>query len=192
MKKRLMVLTHRYATAMAAAEIGADFVQYRDKNASSPEVLVQILEGLRGSGTLVFVNDRLDWALEYRADGVWLGRNDAPLSQSVGTGLLVGATLHFPYEYDEVKHWPFDFAGVGPVFGTRSKDTGLPPLGVRGLKNMVKYVSRPVLAIGNINPDNAADALKAGAAGVAVLSCFENDPYGVGKTLRRILDAFDP
>ena len=183
-----MVLTHRYKTAMAAAEIGADFVQYRDKSATHPGVLAQIVKGLEGSKTRLFVNDRLDWALNYRAAGVWLGRDDAPLSLAENTGLLVGRTLHSAAEYDEVENQSFHFAGVGPVFGSRSKNTGLPPLGTAGLKALANYIARPVIAIGNITPANAAEVVAAGAAGIAVLSAFEDDPYGVGKKLRRILD----
>jgi thiamine-phosphate pyrophosphorylase len=185
-----MVLTHRYDTAMAAAEIGADFVQYRDKTATTPETLMRIVEGLKGSPTRLFVNDRWDWAREYGADGVWLGREDTPLETVVGKGLLVGATIHFPHEYDDVRHCAFDFAGVGPVFGTRSKATSLPDLGLHGLKTLVEYIERPVLAIGGVGLDNAADVLRTGAAGLAVLSAFESDPYGTGKKLRQLLDEF--
>ncbi|MDW8334960.1 MAG: thiamine phosphate synthase, partial [Bacteroidia bacterium] len=99
-------------------------------------------------------------------------------------------TVHFPSEFDAIREIAFDFAGVGPVFGSRSKDTGLPPLGLEGLRHMVEHVSKPVLAIGGITPDNAASVLQTGVAGVAVLSAFEADPYGVGRRLRRTLDAF--
>ena len=63
------------------------------------------------------------------------------------------------------------YVAVGPVFGTSTKDTGYSAVGV----DLVSAASRiagslPVVAIGGVNLENAATAIAAGAAAVAVVS----------------------
>ena len=63
------------------------------------------------------------------------------------------------------------YVAVGPVFGTSTKDTGYSAVGV----DLVSAASRiagslPVVAIGGVKLENAATAIAAGAASVAVIS----------------------
>ena len=44
-----------------------------------------------------------------------------------------------------------------------------PPIGLEGLAEICAAVSIPVVAIGGIDASNAADCIRAGAAGVAVI-----------------------
>ena len=61
------------------------------------------------------------------------------------------------------------YIGAGPVWETPTKPDADPPIGLEGLARICEAVSIPVVAIGGIDATNAADCLRAGAAGVAVV-----------------------
>jgi thiamine-phosphate pyrophosphorylase len=102
---------------------------------------------------------------------------------------FIGVTVHNQAEYEAVAHLPIDYIGVGPVFGTTSKDTGLPPLGLSGLKYFCELSRFPVIAIGSINTINIRSVMDTGAYGVAVLSDFvlAESPEQKTKELLRLL-----
>ena len=63
-----------------------------------------------------------------------------------------------------------DYLGVGPVYGTRSKENPAPPLGLDELARIAAATSKPLIAIGGIDASRIAETLAAGAYGVAVLA----------------------
>jgi Thiamine monophosphate synthase len=60
------------------------------------------------------------------------------------------------------------------VYFTQTKDS--PEMGLARLADICRSVSIPVVAIGGIGPSNAAPAVEAGAAGVAVVTAVFNAP----------------
>jgi thiamine-phosphate pyrophosphorylase len=59
---------------------------------------------------------------------------------------------------------------VGPVFGTRTKDTGYDAVGLELVTEAARQSDgRPVVAIGGITLERAAAVRAAGAASVAVI-----------------------
>ncbi|MGZ4257913.1 MAG: thiamine phosphate synthase, partial [Gaiellaceae bacterium] len=56
-----------------------------------------------------------------------------------------------------------------PVWATPSKPDADPPIGLDGLAEICAAVSVPVVAIGGVDASNAAECIRAGAAGVAVV-----------------------
>jgi thiamine-phosphate pyrophosphorylase len=61
------------------------------------------------------------------------------------------------------------YLGAGPIWETPSKQDAGPAIGLDGLRDVCLSVSVPVVAIGGIDATNAADCIRAGAAGVAVI-----------------------
>ena len=61
------------------------------------------------------------------------------------------------------------YIGAGPVWDSPSKPDAVPAIGLDGLAEICQSVSVPVVAVGGIDETNAADCLRAGAAGVAVI-----------------------
>ena len=61
------------------------------------------------------------------------------------------------------------YLGAGPVWETPSKPDAAAPIGLDGLRDVCLSTSLPVVAIGGIDASNAAECIRAGAAGVAVI-----------------------
>ena len=85
---------------------------------------------------------------------------------------------------------PVDYLGVGPVFSTPTKTDTAPPWGLAGLRRVRARTALPLVAIGGVNADNAADLLDAGADSLAVVSaiCAAPRPDEAARALRRICD----
>jgi thiamine-phosphate pyrophosphorylase len=62
-----------------------------------------------------------------------------------------------------------DYVTISPVFETASKPGYGPALGLQGLEDVTKDVSIPVIALAGILSANAADCIRRGAQGVAVM-----------------------
>ena len=168
---KLHVLVDELETARLAVEGGATVVQWRLKDVPR----VDVVERGRATRSLCarygvpfIVNDDVEAALMLGADGVHLGRTDEGAEAAKEQGLMLGlsaATL------DEARaaDGPADYIGAGPVWATPSKSDADPAIGLDGLRELCAAVSTPVVAIGGIDASNAADCIRAGASGVAVI-----------------------
>ncbi len=84
-----------------------------------------------------------------------------------------------------------DYLGCGAVFPTSTKDSGV--IGVEGFRAVTAAAGPgvPVVSIGGVSADNAAETVRAGAAGVAVVSAIfaAQDGAGAARRLREVVDA---
>lgn len=158
-------------TARAAVEGGATVVQWRLKGAPTLEV-VERARTTRSlcarSGVTFVVNDDVEAALMLGADGVHLGREDEGAARVREHGLLLGLSAASLAEARALDG-EADYLGVGPVWPTPSKPDADPPIGLGGLREICTAVGSPVVAIGGVDEANAADCIRAGAVGVAVI-----------------------
>jgi thiamine-phosphate pyrophosphorylase len=165
-------------TARQAVAAGATVVQLRLK-APTAEVVARG-RGFRELPATFVVNDDVEAAIALGADGVHLGQGDEAAEAAREAGLLLGrsaSTLEQALDADA------DYLGVGPIWETPSKDDADPAIGIDGLREICGAVGVPVVAIGGIDASNAAECIRAGAAGVAVIRAA-TDPG-----LRRAVDA---
>ena len=166
----------------AAVEGGVTCVQLRDKHASTREFLDEarrVREMLAGTNVPLIINDRLDVALAVGADGVHLGQNDLPVADArrlVGERLVIGVSAESVADAIRAEAEGADYIGVSPVFTTPTKMDTAPPLGLEGLRAIRRTVRLPLVAIGSIRHDNAAEVLRAGADGLAVVSAIVSAP----------------
>lgn len=153
---------------------GVTVIQSREKKLADREWLA-ILELLRRwtneSDALLIVNDRPDLALLVDADGVHLGQDDMEVLQArriVGHSRIVGKSTHSVVQFRQAVTEGADYAGVGPVFESNTKDFS----SLAGL-DYVREVSAisgsyPWFALGGIHAGTIAMAAHAGATRVAV------------------------
>jgi thiamine-phosphate pyrophosphorylase len=169
---KLHALVSDLETARVAAENGATVVQLRLKNAPTFELVERgrAFRGLAGRLGLMFVvNDDVQAAIRLEADAVHLGTDDEGLEDALDAGLLVGLSVATRAEAESAAARGALYVGAGPVWPTPSKHDAPPPIGLGGLAEICAAVSVPVVAIGGIDPTNAGDCIRAGAAGVAVV-----------------------
>jgi thiamine-phosphate pyrophosphorylase len=168
---------------------GATFLQLRAKNASGAAFLAaatKIAALARSANALLIVNDRADIARLADADGVHVGQDDLPPAAVrcvVGPDAIVGISTHTPDQIDAAIREQIDYVAVGPVFGTATKGTGYAPIGldlVRDAAARARAAGLPLVAIGGITLDRAADVVAAGASSVAVITDLlaSSDPEG--------------
>lgn len=187
--------------AAIAAANGATIIQYRDKQASTREMVenaIAIRETLVGSGVPLVVNDRVDVALAAGADGVHLGRDDMPPAAArrlLGDGAIIGLTVKNAADADTVIAAPVDYACIGGVFETLSKDNPDPPVGLAGFATLHRRIAAaradlPVGAIAGIDAQRARAVVAAGASGIAVISAIfrASDIAQAARTLRAAVD----
>lgn len=163
----------------AALAGGADVIQLRDKTASGRELFElgrSMLALTRAAGAAFVVNDRVDLALALGADGIHVGQHDLPAdtvrAMIASSGMVLGVSARSLHEAERAMHDGADYLGLGPVFdATASKHDAAPPIGLDGLARVRAAFDLPVLAIGGIDHGNAESVVRAGADGVAVISC---------------------
>lgn len=143
----------------------------------------EAVAALSGSNTRILVNDRLDIALASRAAGVHLGGESLPVSAvaawrdttalAAAKNFLVGASCHSIPQAQFAERERADYIVFGPVFSTPSKAGSGAPQGIERLREVCEQVRIPVLAIGGVSPETAAECFRAGAAGIAAIRMFQ-------------------
>ncbi len=177
-------------------------VQLRDKHAGT-RALIEEARGLRDvlepKGVPLLINDRVDVALAAQADGVHIGQDDMAAEDArllLGRTAIIGLSIRTLAHVQAAPLDVLDYVAVGGIYGTTSKDTAAKPIGVAGLRDIVRAVRArdpefPICAIAGINQSNAAEVIAAGADGVAVISALSlsDDPGKAARTLRGVVDA---
>ncbi|MCA9726804.1 MAG: thiamine phosphate synthase, partial [Candidatus Eisenbacteria bacterium] len=108
----------------------------------------------------------------------------------LGADRILGASADRAEEAIQRAEAGADYAGIGPVFATRSKaDTG-PVLGLEGLAAAVRVSPIPLVPIGGITLENLDSVLATGVHGIALLSavCLASDPTAAVKEAVRLLE----
>jgi thiamine-phosphate pyrophosphorylase len=142
----------------------------------------------------LLINDRVDVALAVGCAGVHVGAEDMPAADArrlLGADAIVGCTVRSAEEADFPAAM-IDYVSVGGVFATPSKHNPEPPIGLDGLRALIRRLPKlPVCAIAGIDHRNAADVIAAGADGVAVISdiFMADDVVAATRRLRGIVDA---
>lgn len=173
---------------------GARFIQIRSKQAASGGFLAaceDIVARARPAGALVIVNDRADIAKIAGAGGVHLGQDDldpASARAVLGPDAVIGMSTHSLEQVRAAAAMPVDYIAVGPIFGTSTKETGYRSVGTALVTAAAGALGelgpKPIVAIGGITLDRAAEVIRAGAASVAVIS----DLLVTGDPERRVRD----
>lgn len=163
-----------------AAAAGVDVIQLRDKNLNlrSRFKLGKKIKEICLKHKLKFiVNDRVDLALALDADGVHLGQSDLPLKAArkvLGAAKIIGISAWKPEEIIEAEAGGADYLGVGAVFSTNSKklNSAKNGIGLAKIAEIRKATKLPIVAIGGLTKENAAEVIKSGADCISVISAL--------------------
>ncbi len=200
----LYVLTDsKFARGRAHAEIiaaalrgGATMVQYREKNASTHQMIqdaLRLRDLCHAHDVPLIINDRIDVALAIDADGVHVGPDDMPVSLArklIGRGKILGASAGTVDEAHSAIADGADYLGVGAIFSTGTKADAGEPIGILGLERIAGASTIPIVGIAGINASNAASVIRTGATGVAVISAIvsSDDVESAARELKKIVN----
>jgi len=154
---------------------GVTMVQLREKDLPTRD-LIGLAARVRQAVTppaVFLVNGRADVAVAVGADGVHLPANGIPtdrVRRAVPRGMTIGRSVHTPTEVAAADPDSVAYLELGTVFPSRSHPGGV-TIGLKGVHQAAQH-GVPLLAVGGITPESAAAVVKAGAAGVAVISAI--------------------
>jgi thiamine-phosphate pyrophosphorylase len=174
----------------AALRGGVDVVQLRDKELGD-EQLVAMAEPFRAAcaehGALFVLNDRPDLVEPCGADGVHVGRSDAPVPRAraeIGPDRLLGLSASTLAELADVAG--ADYVGV-TAFATPTKEDAVAG-GLELVRAAAATLTTPWFAIGGVDLANAGEVAAAGAPGIAVVRAVRDaeDPEAAARQLKRL------
>lgn len=163
--------------------LGVGTVQLRAKNLGDADALALVRDALavtRGTKTRLVVNDYWRAAIDAKAEHLHLGQEDladADVAAIRRAGLTLGLSTHDDAELDTaLEHQP-DYVALGPIFPTTLKAMRFGPQGIPRVTEWKKRVGRtPLVAIGGIKLEHAANIFAAGADSIAVVSDITQNP----------------
>lgn len=184
-------------------EAGVDWIQLRDRRVED-RALWQIAcallaardecnqNGGENPYRRVIVNKRVDLAHAAGADGVHFGFDSIAPETSrlmLAPGALLGASLHSISEVEGAVGGTLDYAHLAPIWNPISKPATRPELGLDCLAEACR-TGLPIFAQGGVDADRARDAVRAGAAGIAVtgILLYSGDAHEIVRPLRESLD----
>jgi len=161
--------------ARQLADSGVRLLQYRNKSASSRGLLEaseRLATMLTPRRVIFIVNDRADVAFLAGANGVHVGQEDLDVEAArsvIGADSLVGVSTHNRKQFQQAAATSSDYIAVGPIFSTSTKANPDPVVGTDFIRQVRPLTDKPIVAIGGMTLERAAEALEAGADSVAVI-----------------------
>ena len=155
---------------------GVRLLQYRAKTVAAREMLetaTQLAGLARAEGATFFLNDRPDLAYLAGADGVHVGQDDLGVEEArriIGADRRVGVSTHNREQFERAVATSADYVAIGPIFRTTSKTNPDPVVGTELIRQLRPLTKKPIVAIGGIALEQAAEVIQAGADSVAVIS----------------------
>lgn len=177
------------------AKSGARMVQLRVKDLEGAALEKEVTEAVelgRKFDIRVFINDHWQLALRNRAYGVHLGQDDLPGTDFAAlrqSGVRLGLSTHNAVELARSKSFRPSYTAIGTLFPSPSKTFAHQALGLEHFRRLQGLCAHPVVAIGGITMDKAAEVFHAGADIVSVISDITaaSDPEGRMREWRKRL-----
>ncbi|UGA41210.1 thiamine phosphate synthase [Bradyrhizobium quebecense] len=158
-------------------KLGVGTIQLRAKELDDAEALQIVSDALavtKGTGTKLVVNDYWRAAIVAGAEHLHLGQEDladADLSEIRKAKLTLGVSTHDDSELATALAAKPDYVALGPIFFTTLKSMRFEPQGIPKITEWKKRIGAiPLVAIGGIKFEHAAEIFAAGADSIAVVS----------------------
>jgi thiamine-phosphate pyrophosphorylase len=158
------------------ATIGVPTLQLRFK--SNDEVAIRrevraAIDAVKGTKSLLFINDYWKIAIEESAYGVHLGQEDmeiAPIDSIRSSGLRLGLSTHGYAEMMRAQAHSPSYLALGAVFPTTLKRMQTAPQGLGRLYAYAKLMQQhSLVAIGGIDVDRVPLVLQSGVGSIAMV-----------------------
>lgn len=158
------------------ARAGVPTVQLRFKSDDASAIAREIkaaVQAVRGTTSLLFINDHWQAAIAAGAYGVHLGQEDmdvADLAAIRAAGLRLGLSSHGYAEMLRADRASPSYIAMGAVFPTTLKRMATAPQGTGRLQAYARLMrDYPLVAIGGIDGNKLPDVLSSGVGSVAVV-----------------------
>ena len=162
------------------ALLGVGTIQLRAKQLNDSEALQIVsdaLETIKGTPAKLVVNDYWRAAIVAGAKHLHLGQEDLAalsgpdLKAIRDAGLTLGLSTHDDEELATALRARPDYVALGPIFPTTLKSMRFAPQGIARITEWKRRVGDiPLVAIGGIKLEQAAEIFAAGADSIAVVS----------------------
>ncbi|MGY4512694.1 thiamine phosphate synthase [Bradyrhizobium sp. USDA 3650] len=157
--------------------LGVGTIQLRAKDLDDSQSLQMVTDALAitaGTPAKLVVNDYWRAAIVAGAKYLHLGQEDladADLAAIREAGLSLGVSTHDEDELDTALAAEPDYVALGPIFFTTLKSMRFEPQGIPKITEWKKRIGTiPLVAIGGIKFEHAAEIFAAGADSIAVVS----------------------
>lgn len=157
--------------------LGVGTIQLRAKDLDDSQALQIVTDALaitEGTQAKLVVNDYWRAAIVAGAKYLHLGQEDladADLQAIREAGLSLGISTHHDAELAAALAAEPDYVALGPIFFTTLKSMRFEPQGIAKITEWKKRIgSIPLVAIGGIKFEHAAEIFAAGADSIAVVS----------------------
>jgi thiamine-phosphate pyrophosphorylase len=158
-------------------KLGVGTIQLRAKDLDDSGALQLVSDALAvtaGTPTKLVVNDYWRAAVVAGAQHLHLGQEDladADLKAIRDAGLTLGLSTHDDEELENALRAKPDYIALGPIFPTTLKSMRFAPQGIPKITEWKKRIGNiPLVAIGGIKLEQAAEIFAAGADSIAVVS----------------------
>jgi len=165
------------------ARLGVGTIQLRTKDLDDSralQIVSDALEATKGTATKLVVNDYWRAAIVAGAQHLHLGQEDlvdADLGEIRKAGLTLGISTHDDEELATALAAKPDYIALGPIFPTTLKSMRFAPQGIAKITEWKKRIRDiPLVAIGGIKLEQAAEIYAAGADSIAVVSDVTQNP----------------
>ena len=158
-------------------KLGVGTIQLRAKeldDAAALKIVRDALAVTKGTPTKLVVNDYWRAAIVAGAEHLHLGQEDlvdADLAEIRKARLTLGVSTHDDAELAAALAAKPDYVALGPIFFTTLKSMRFAPQGIPKITEWKKRIGTiPLVAIGGIKFEHAAEIFAAGADSIAVVS----------------------
>jgi thiamine-phosphate pyrophosphorylase len=179
------------------AQAGVKTLQLRfkseDPDAIRQEVRLSV-QAVRGTDSVLFINDHWQIAIEEGAYGVHLGQEDmqdAPLEQLRMAGLRLGLSTHGYAEMLRADAANPSYLALGAIFPTTLKRMATAPQGLSRLNAYAALMQHHALvAIGGIDEGRIPSVMQSGVGSIAVVRAITgaSHPEQAARALQRLIE----
>jgi thiamine-phosphate pyrophosphorylase len=165
------------------AALGVGTIQLRAKDlddGAALQLVTDALDAVKNTAVKLVVNDYWRAAIVAGASHLHLGQEDlatADLHEIRNAGLTLGLSTHDDAELETALAAGPDYIALGPIFPTTLKSMRFAPQGIPKITDWKKRIGNiPLVAIGGIRLEQAAEIYAAGADSIAVVSDVTQNP----------------